>query len=133
MDRCVLLTSTPKCVVSPRRAITRVREFTGHRWIPLDKASDAELWCFIDLRLNKRLSKSEYVLLLLSASYSLLLHVDFQEADGGIFAEVWSRMSRDPEKYLIDDMVAALVNMFETGVPAVLFDDHTGLHIEVNS
>ena len=21
-------------------------EFTGHRWIPLTKASDAELWCF---------------------------------------------------------------------------------------
>ena len=23
------------------------REFTGHRWIPLPKASDAELWCFL--------------------------------------------------------------------------------------
>ena len=22
-------------------------EFTGHRWIPHTKASDAELWCFI--------------------------------------------------------------------------------------
>ena len=22
-------------------------EFTGHRWIPLSKASDAELWCFL--------------------------------------------------------------------------------------
>ena len=22
------------------------REFTGHRWIPLTKASDAEFWCF---------------------------------------------------------------------------------------
>ena len=22
-------------------------EFTGHRWIPLKKASDAELWCFL--------------------------------------------------------------------------------------
>ena len=32
-------------------------EFTGHRWIPLTKASDAELWCFFDLRLNKRLRK----------------------------------------------------------------------------
>ena len=32
-------------------------EFTGHRWIPRTKASDAELWCFFDLRLNKRLSK----------------------------------------------------------------------------
>ena len=32
-------------------------EFTGDRWIPLTKASDAELWCFLDLRPNKRLSK----------------------------------------------------------------------------
>ena len=33
-------------------------EFTCHRWSPLTKASDAELWCFFfDLRLNKRLSK----------------------------------------------------------------------------
>ena len=31
-------------------------EFTGHRWIPLTKASDAELWCFFYLRLNKWLS-----------------------------------------------------------------------------
>ena len=23
------------------------REFTGHRWIPRTKASDAELWCFL--------------------------------------------------------------------------------------
>ena len=32
-------------------------EFTGHQWIPLIKACDAELWCFFDLRLNKHLSK----------------------------------------------------------------------------
>ena len=30
---------------------------TGHRWIPLTRASDAERWCFLDLHLNKRLSK----------------------------------------------------------------------------
>ena len=23
------------------------REFTGHRWIPLTKASDVEIWCFL--------------------------------------------------------------------------------------
>ena len=27
-------------------------EFIGHQWIPRTKASDAELWCFFDLRLN---------------------------------------------------------------------------------
>ena len=32
-------------------------ESTGHRWIPLTKASDHELSCFIYLCLNKRLSK----------------------------------------------------------------------------
>ena len=31
-------------------------EFTGHRWIPRTKASDAELWYF-DLRLNQQLIK----------------------------------------------------------------------------
>ena len=32
-------------------------EVIHHRWIPLTKASDAELWCFCDLRLNKRFNK----------------------------------------------------------------------------
>ena len=32
-------------------------EFTGHRLIPRTKASDTELCCFFDVRLNKRLSK----------------------------------------------------------------------------
>ena len=32
-------------------------EFTSHRWIPHTNASDAELWCFLYLRLNKRFSK----------------------------------------------------------------------------
>ena len=32
-------------------------EFTGPRWIPRTKASDAELWCFLWSVLNKRLSK----------------------------------------------------------------------------
>ena len=40
------------------RVTGRLRgEFTGHRWIPRTKASDAKLWCFFDLRLDKRLSK----------------------------------------------------------------------------
>ena len=35
-------------------------EFTGPWWIPRIKASDAELWCFFDLRLNERLSKQSW-------------------------------------------------------------------------
>ena len=32
-------------------------EFTGHRWIPLTKASAAGLWCFLWSASDKRLSK----------------------------------------------------------------------------
>ena len=32
-------------------------EYTGHRWIPLTKASDVRFDVFFDMRLNKRLSK----------------------------------------------------------------------------
>ena len=32
-------------------------DFTGHRWIPRTKASDAELWCFLWSAHEKRLSK----------------------------------------------------------------------------
>ena len=35
-------------------------EFTDHRWIPCTKASGSELWCFFDLRPNKRLSKQSW-------------------------------------------------------------------------
>ena len=36
-------------------------EFTGHRWIPLTKASDTELWCFLwSAPLNRRLSKQSW-------------------------------------------------------------------------
>ena len=35
-------------------------EFTGLRRIPLTKASNAELWCFLYLRLNKQLSKQSW-------------------------------------------------------------------------
>ena len=34
-----------------------MRGTNGHWWIPLTDASDNEFWCFLDLRLNKRLSK----------------------------------------------------------------------------
>ena len=35
-------------------------EFTGHRWIPLTKASDVELCCFLWSALNKLLSKQSW-------------------------------------------------------------------------
>ena len=36
------------------------REFTGPRWIPRTKASDAELWCFLWSAPKKRLSKQSW-------------------------------------------------------------------------
>ena len=35
-------------------------EFTGHQWIARTKASDTELWCFLDQRLNKRFSTQSW-------------------------------------------------------------------------
>ena len=35
-------------------------EFTGPRWIPLKKASGAELWCFFDLLMNKHWVNNPY-------------------------------------------------------------------------
>ena len=49
-------------------------EFTGHRWVPLTKASDAELWCFFICTLNERLSKKNWGWLFRSQSHSLWRH-----------------------------------------------------------
>ena len=49
-------------------------EFTGHRWIPHTKASDTELWCFLDLYLNERLSKQSWGWWFETPSRSLLRH-----------------------------------------------------------
>ena len=54
--------SAPWWMMSSNGNIFRVTghlcgEFTDHRWISRTKVSDAELWCFLDMRLNKRLSK----------------------------------------------------------------------------
>ena len=51
----IMMTSSNEnifCVTGPLRG-----EFTGCQGIPLTKVSDAELWCFLWLRLNKQLSK----------------------------------------------------------------------------
>ena len=50
-------------------------EFTGHRWIPRTKASDAELWRFLsNLCLNKRLSKQSWGWLFETPLRSLWCH-----------------------------------------------------------
>ena len=35
-------------------------KFTVPRWVPRTKASEAGLWCFFDIRLNKRLCKQSW-------------------------------------------------------------------------
>ena len=52
---------------------------TGHlcrvyRWFPFTNASDAELWCFIDLRLHKWLSKQSWRRWFQTPSRSLWRH-----------------------------------------------------------
>ena len=49
-------------------------EVTGHWWIIFTKASDAEFWCFFDLRLNKRWSKQSLCRMFETSSLSLWRH-----------------------------------------------------------
>ena len=59
-------------------------EFTGHRWIPRKKASDAELWfVFLDLRLNKWLSKPWWGWWFETLSRPLWCHCYVSEHIGG--------------------------------------------------
>ena len=55
-------------------------EFTGHRWILVTKASDAELWCFFYLRLSKHLSKQSRRRWFETPSRPLLRHCIGKEA-----------------------------------------------------
>ena len=65
-------------------------EFTGPRLIPHTKASDTELWCFFDLRLNKWLSKQSWGWWLEMLSRPLQCHRN----DVGHFVELlWSPSS----------------------------------------
>ena len=78
-DLSVTSASTRDMMTSSNGNIFRVtghlcRVFTGHRWIPRTKASDAERWCFLDLRLNKRLNKQSWGWWFETASHSLWRH-----------------------------------------------------------
>ena len=57
-------------------------ETTGHWWILLTKASDAELWCFFDPRLNKQLSKQSGHRWFETPSHSLWRHCNGVEIGG---------------------------------------------------
>ena len=53
-------------------------KFADPRWISRTKASDAELWCFFDLRLNKRLSKQPWGWWFETPAWSLWRHRNVQ-------------------------------------------------------
>ena len=60
-----------------------VGESTGHRWSPLTKASDAELWYLFDVRLNKCLSKQTRCRRLETPWCSLWRHSNVNHAADG--------------------------------------------------
>ena len=51
-------------------------EFTGHRWIPLTKASDAALWCFLWSAPENWLSKQSWGWWFETPSHPLWRHCD---------------------------------------------------------
>ena len=55
-------------------------EFTGHRWIPLTKASDAELWYLFDMS-NNPLSKQSWGWWFGTPSHSLWRHCNYYSLD----------------------------------------------------
>ena len=67
-EATVVVTGAPCCwfsmMTSSNGNIFRVTgplcgEFTGHRWIPLTKANDAELWCFLWSAINDWVNNRE--------------------------------------------------------------------------
>ena len=56
-------------------------EFTDHRWIPLTKTSDAELWFFFNVRLNKRLLAVEYSIVFEARISAVLIHATMSSVD----------------------------------------------------
>ena len=80
--RCICTAKPPHIMTSSNGNIFRITgplcgEFTGHRWIPLTKASDAEVWGFLDLRLKKRLSKQSRLQWFATPSRSLWRHRNY--------------------------------------------------------
>ena len=59
-------------------------EFTGHRWIHRPKASDEDLWCFLDLRMNKRLNKQSWGWWFETPSRSLWRHCNGDVCSAGM-------------------------------------------------
>ena len=95
-------------------------EFTGHRWIPRTKASDVDLWCFIDLRLNIRLSKQSWGWWFETSSWPLWHHCN------GCGVEVW--MPQEKYVNVSADALAACVDRSSTAKELKI-----GIHVFLTS
>ena len=73
-------------------------EFTGHRWITLTKASDAEFRAFFELRLTKLLSKQSKRWLFETPSCSLKRHWNGLTCTG----KVWDWTSNFIPHFIMD-------------------------------
>ena len=87
-DMCVNFIAVLIMMTSPNGNIFHVichlyGEFTGHWWIPCTEASDAELWFFFDLRLNKQFSKQSWGWWFGTSSHPLWRHCSMFEAIHG--------------------------------------------------
>ena len=91
-------------------------EFTGHRWIPITKASDAELWCFSDLRLNKRLSKQWRRWCFETPSRSLWRHSNVRWLLWNTFHAVILSVFCLPFSWLLKNLPLSLCSYFDSRI-----------------
>ena len=69
------------------------KEFTGYRWIPNTKASDAEFDVFFDLHLNKRLSKQSWGWWF-DAHYDAIVMITLQGQGNTYIFDFWSSLDK---------------------------------------
>ena len=106
------------------------------RWFRHTKTSDAELWCFFDVRLNKRLSKQSWGWWFETTSHSLwrLCNVYFL-LDNEEFLEVLYYTWRAPQMILwrckfayglsmVTDLQCNLCQKLDSGSPSVMYSRH---------
>ena len=89
-------------------------EFTGHRWIPLTKASDAELWGFlwsapwIDGWINNR------------ETGDLRRHRAHYDVNVMVLIQIWSNLANDTRYVFMDIIPGALAKDNHTPFPVFL-------------
>ena len=66
-----------------------VREFTGHRWIPRRKASDADLWCFLWYVPGQTVGQTIEALVIWDAIALIMLSLYWHWTSYGVFKWKW--------------------------------------------